>query len=77
MTAPNTTAEPFEISLRFHCALWALVCRLEANARKDDLFADSLHHRGHRQRQKLLVQAQLEEAGRFRSFLAATRIRVA
>ncbi len=76
MTAPKHTSEPFEISLRFHCALWTLVCRLEANARKDELFADSLEHLGHRQRQKLLVQAQREEARRFRNFLAGTRIRL-
>ena len=38
----KTTSEPFEISLRFHCALWARICRLEANAQKDELFAASL-----------------------------------
>ncbi len=76
MTAPKLTAEPYEISLRFHCALWANVFRLEANALKDELFAASLHNLGHRRRQNRLVQAQRDEAGRFRNFLAATRIRV-
>ena len=75
MTAPKPTSEPFEISLRFHCALWAKVCLLEANAQKDELFAASLDHLGHRRRQKLLVQAQRDDARRFRNFLAGTRVR--
>ncbi len=76
MTAPKHTSEPFEISMRFHCALWAKVLSLEANAQKDELFAASLDHLGHRRRQQRLVQAQRDEAGRFRNFLAGARIRI-
>jgi predicted HD phosphohydrolase len=75
MTAPKRTSEPFEISRRFHSALWAKVVSLEANAQKDELFAAALHDLGHFQRQTLLVQAQRDDAGRFRNFLARTRIR--
>jgi len=76
MTRPNLSTEPFEISVRFYRALWAKVFSLEADALKDELFAASLHDLGHRRRHKLLVQAQRDEARRFRNFLAATRIRV-
>jgi hypothetical protein len=39
MAAPKPTCEPFEINLRFHSALWAKVCHLEANVQKDELVA--------------------------------------
>jgi hypothetical protein len=68
-------SEPYEISVRFYIALWANALRLEADADKDELAAASLEHPGHLQRQKLLVQAQREDAARFRNFLADTCIR--
>ena len=76
MTHPSLASEPYQISLRFHRALWAQVFSLEANAQKDELFADSLEHLGHRQRQNLLVQVQRDDARRLRNFLARTRIRL-
>jgi hypothetical protein len=75
MTRPQLNNEPYEISVRFYCALRAKAARLEADACKDELVAASLEHPGHRQRQKLLIQAQREDAARFRNFLAGTRIR--
>ncbi len=76
MTIPTLNSEPYEISLRFYCALEAKALSLEADAQKDELFAASLHHPGHRHRQNLLIQAQRDDAGRFRNFLARTRIRI-
>jgi hypothetical protein len=75
MTQTQLKSEPYEISVRFYIALWANALRLEADADKDELAAASLEHPGHLQRQKLLVQAQREDAARFRTFLAGTRIR--
>jgi hypothetical protein len=75
MTRPQLNSEPYEISVRFYGALRAKVLRLEADAHKDELVAASLEHPGHLQRQKLLIQAQREDAARLRNFLAGTRIR--
>jgi hypothetical protein len=75
MTRPQLSSEPHEISVRFYLALQSKALRLEADARKDELAAASLEHPGHLQRQRLLVQAQREDAARFRTFLAGTRIR--
>ncbi len=74
MTPCQPNSEPYQISVRFYDALWAQAVRLEADARKDELAADSIQHPGHLQRQKLLVQAQREHAARFRGFLACTRV---
>jgi hypothetical protein len=75
MTRPQLHSEPYEITVRFYDALRAKALRLEADAQQDELVAATLEHPGHLQRQKLLVQAQREDAARFRNFLAATRIR--
>jgi hypothetical protein len=75
MSHSQPDSEPYEISARFHRALQAKALRLEADAREDERAATSLHHPGHLQRQKLLIQAQRRDAGRFRNFLARTRIR--
>jgi hypothetical protein len=75
MTHSQLESEPYEISLRFYAALRAKALRLEADARNDELAAASLQHPGHLQRQSLLVQAQREQAARFRSFLSGARIR--
>ena len=75
MSHPRPESEPYEISARFHRVLQAKAQRLEADAREDERAAASLEHPGHLQRQKLLIQAQRRDAGRFRTFLALTRIR--
>jgi len=76
MTLSKLKSEPYEISRRFYCALWEKALHLEAQAQKDELFAASLEHPGHIQRHHLLIEAQREDAGRVRDFLANTRIRV-
>ncbi|HET6216285.1 MAG TPA: hypothetical protein VFE27_04640 [Acidobacteriaceae bacterium] len=76
MAIPKLNCEPYEISLRFYCALEAKALSLEAGAQKDELFAASLNHPGHRHRQNLLIQAQPDDAGRLRDFLTRTRIRI-
>jgi hypothetical protein len=76
VTLPKLICEPYEITLRFYCALEAKALSLEADAQKDELFAASLNHPGHRHRQNLLIQAQRDDADRFRDFLARTRIRI-
>jgi hypothetical protein len=75
MSRPQLDSEPYEISARFHCALQAKALRLEADALADERAAESLDHPGHLQRQKLLIQAQRRDAGRFRTFLTRTRVR--
>ncbi len=75
MSDSLSKSEPYEISVRFYIALWANALRLEGDADKDEQAAAALEHPGHLQRQKLLVQAQREDAARFRTFLAGTRIR--
>jgi len=76
MTLPKLKSEPYEISIRFYCALLEKSLRLEAQARKDELFANLLEHPGHRRRHHRLIQAQREDAGRIRDFLADSRIRI-
>jgi hypothetical protein len=76
MTISKLNSEPYEISARFYRALRAIALSLEADAEKDELFASSLEHPGHLLRQKFLIQAQRDEAGRLRNFLAETRIRI-
>lgn len=75
MTVPGTQFEPYEISARFYQALRATALHLEANARKDELFAASLDHPDHVQRQKRLVKAQRDQARRLWNFLTRARIR--
>jgi hypothetical protein len=44
MTLPKLESEPYENSIHFYCALREKGLRLEAQARKDELFAASLEH---------------------------------
>jgi hypothetical protein len=76
MTLPKIESEPHEISIRFYCALLERSLRLEAQARKDELFAISLEHPDHRRRHLCLIRAQREHAARIRDFLADSRIRI-
>ena len=76
MTTPKLNSEPYEISARFYRALRAKALSLEADAEKDEVFANSLEHPGHLRRQTFLIQAQREQARRLRNFLAETRIRL-
>jgi hypothetical protein len=76
MTRSKLENEPYEISIRFYCALLEKSLRLEAQARKDEFFAASLEHPGHFQRHRRLIQAQREDAARIRDFLFDTRIRI-
>jgi hypothetical protein len=76
MAFPKLPTEPYEVSPRFYAAMHAKASSLEANAQQDELFAASLEHPGHRERQNRLVLAQREQAERFRNFLADTRLRV-
>ncbi|HXP08091.1 MAG TPA: hypothetical protein VN828_06315 [Acidobacteriaceae bacterium] len=66
----------YEISIRFYCALLEKSLRLEAQVRRDELFAASLEHAGHRRRHHRLIQAQRDDARRIRDFLADSRIRI-
>jgi hypothetical protein len=75
MAVPGTQSEPYEISARFYHALRATALRLEANARKDEVFAASLDHPDHLQRQKRLVKAQRDQARRLWTFLTRSRVR--
>jgi hypothetical protein len=68
--------EPYHISPRFYLALHAKADTLENDAQKDEIFASTLDHPGHLERQYRLIQVQRDQARRLRDFLAASEIRV-
>jgi hypothetical protein len=75
MASLKLDTEPYQISARLYRAIQERAQHLEEDARNDETFAASLEHPGHLQRQNLLIQAQRDQAERFRSFLATAQIR--
>jgi len=67
--------EPYEISSRFFLALQVKALSLEANALQDELWCASITSPDQLRRQRLLIQAQRDEAERLRDFLKYTSVR--
>jgi hypothetical protein len=75
MPAEMSFREPYQISERFRRALQTKAQMLEADALRDELAACTMENADQLRRQRLLVQAQRDEAERFRDFLTRTCVR--
>jgi hypothetical protein len=75
VTPPNSAREPYQISLRFYRALRAKAALLEIGALRDELAIATMDNPDQLRRQRLLIQAQRDEAERFRGFLTRTSVR--
>jgi hypothetical protein len=69
------SSEAYLISQRFFRSMQARALTLEVDALRDELASHLIDNPGHLRRQRLLVQAQRDEAERLRDFLARTSIR--
>ena len=69
--------EPYQISLRFYRALLAKAIHLEIDAFRDESIATGIDDPDQLRRQRLLIQAQRDEAERLRDFLSFTMLRPA
>lgn len=67
--------EPYEVSARFGQMIVARILELELGAARDERIIPSLLSEDHRNRQRKLVDKQLEEAVRMRTFLGQARVR--
>ena len=75
VTPPNFSREPYQISLRFYRALQAKAVLLEVEALRDELVVAVIDNPDQLRRQRLLIQAQRDEAERLREFLVRTTVR--
>ena len=69
------TCEPYHVSARFHLTMEVAIRDLEAGAARDAQLLSLLDDPGHRRRQQLLVESQLERAFQLQELLARTRVR--
>ena len=76
MPTVKLAREPYQISARFYRAMQAKALTLEVDALRDELAAATIENPDQLRRQRLLIQAQRDEAERLRDFLTATRIRL-
>ncbi len=67
--------ELYQISERFHRALQTKALKLEVDAVRDELASCTMENPDQLRRQRLLIQAQRDEAERFRDFLTRTVLR--
>jgi len=67
--------DPYEISQRLHRAIHAKALMLEVDALRDELAACAMDNPDQLRRQRLLIQAQRDEAERLRDFLNRTSVR--
>jgi hypothetical protein len=75
MTSPILASEPYQISSHFYRAMQARALALEIDALSDELIAHAITNPDQLRRQRLLIQAQRDEADRLRDFLSYTAIR--
>ncbi|MGA7524382.1 MAG: hypothetical protein WBW84_18160 [Acidobacteriaceae bacterium] len=69
------TSEPFHVSARFRLTMETAIRDLEAGATRDARLLPLLDDAGHRRRQQLLVESQLERAFQLHELLARTCVR--
>ncbi len=74
MSTRSSHREPYQISFRFYRAMQVKALTLEINALSDELAAAAIEDPDQLRRQRLLIQAQRDEAERFRDFLAAVSV---
>jgi predicted component of type VI protein secretion system len=75
VTSPNHSREPYQVSLRLYHALRAKAVVLEVEALRDELAVATIDNPDQLRRQRLLIQAQRDEAERLRDFLTRTSVR--
>ncbi len=67
--------EPYQIGERLYRALEMRAVMLDADALRDELASWTMENPDQLRRQRLLIQAQRDEAERFRDFLTRTIVR--
>ncbi len=67
--------DPYQISQRLHRAIQTKALTLEVDALRDELMAHAIDNPDQLRRQRLLIQAQRDEADRLRDFLNRTSVR--
>lgn len=67
--------EPIEVSPRFRAAVVRAISRLERDAAEDERRLAKLAHGGHRRRQRMLVESQMNRAFRLHELLATLAVR--
>jgi hypothetical protein len=77
MRSSDHQAAPYRISQRLHRAIQTKALTLEVDALRDELAAHAIDHPDQLRRQRLLIQAQRDEAERLRDFLTRTSVRPA
>jgi hypothetical protein len=75
MQAEISFREPYQIGERLYRALQTKALRLEVDALRDELVMCGMENADQLRRQRLLIQAQRDEAERFRDFLTRSSIR--
>jgi len=77
MQSEENHYDPYHISQRLHRAIQAKALLLEIDALRDELAACAIENPDQLRRQRLLIQAQRDEADRLRDFLTRTSVRSA
>jgi hypothetical protein len=76
MRRPLCTSEPFHVSARFRLTMETAIRDLEAGAARDERILARLDDPGHRRRQRLLIESQLERAFQLHELLGRTCLRL-
>jgi hypothetical protein len=77
MQSTKNQHDPYQIGPRLHRAIKTKALTLEVDALRDELAACAIDHPDQLRRQRLLIQAQRDEAERLRDFLTRTYVRPA
>ena len=77
MRSNDHQPDPYQISQRLHRAIQTKALTLEVDALRDELVAHAIDNPDQLRRQRLLIQAQRDEAERLRDFLNRTSVRPA
>ena len=75
MQSETSFSEPYQIGERLYRAIQTKALRLEVDALGDELVMCGMENADQLCRQRLLIQAQRDEAERFRDFLTRTVVR--